>query len=141
LKEPFLIGIKPIYITASIGMVVANSEYQTADDIIRDADLAMYEAKDKGKACYVLFQPQLRITAINRLALDSDLRRALDQKEFILHYQPIIDLKTKRIVGFEALIRWNHPTRGLIGPAEFISIASPAVSWISLHTSPYTSLA
>ena len=123
LKEPFLLGIKPIYITASIGMVVANSNYQSADEIIRDADLAMYEAKSKGKACYVLFQPQLHLTAINRLALDTDLRRALEQKEFILHYQPIIHLETKRIAGFEALVRWNHPTRGLIGPAEFVAVA------------------
>ena len=123
LKEPFLIGIKPIYITASIGMVVANPNYQTADEVIRDADLAMYEAKSKGKARHVLFQSELRITAINRLALDSDLRRALEEKEFILYYQPIVSLKTRRITGFESLIRWNHPTRGLIGPAEFISIA------------------
>lgn len=123
LKEPLLIGIKPIYITASIGVVVANPNYQTADEIIRDADLAMYEAKLKGKARHVFFQPHLRTTAINRLALDSDLRRALEEKEFILYYQPIISLETMRIAGFEALIRWNHPTRGLIGPAEFISIA------------------
>jgi diguanylate cyclase (GGDEF)-like protein len=123
LKKPFLIGIKPIYITASIGMVAASPNYQNADEIIRDADIAMYEAKSRGKACYVLFQPQLRLTAINRLALDSDLRHALEQKEFVLHYQPIICLKTKRIAGFEALIRWNHPTRGLIGPGEFIPIA------------------
>lgn len=123
LKAPFLIGIKPIYITASIGMVIVDMNYQTADEIIRDADLAMYEAKSKGKARYVLFQPQLRLTAINRLSLDSDLRYALEQKEFILHYQPIISLETRRIAGFESLIRWNHPTRGLIGPADFISIA------------------
>jgi diguanylate cyclase (GGDEF)-like protein len=123
LKQPFLIGIKPIYITASIGMVAANPNYQNADEIIRDADIAMYEAKARGKACYVLFQPQLRLTAINRLALDSDLRHALEEKEFILHYQPIICLETKRIAGFEALIRWNHPTRGLVGPVEFIPVA------------------
>lgn len=123
LKEPFVVGTKPIYITASIGMVVADTNYQTADEVIRDADLAMYEAKSKGKARYLLFQSQLRLAAINRLALDSDLRHALEQKEFILYYQPIINLATKRIVGFESLIRWNHPTRGLIGPAEFISIA------------------
>jgi diguanylate cyclase (GGDEF)-like protein len=123
LKEPFLIGIKPIYITASIGMVVANPSYQTADEVIRDADIAMYEAKSRGKACHVLFQSQLRLTAINRLTLDTDLRHALEQKEFILYYQPIINLETRRIVGFEALIRWNHPTRGLISPDEFIPIA------------------
>lgn len=123
LKAPFQIGLKPIYISASIGLVIANSSYQSADEIIRDADLAMYEAKSKGKARYILFQPQLRLAAINRLALDSDLRYALEQKEFILYYQPIISLETKRIAGFEALIRWNHPVRGLIGPSEFISIA------------------
>jgi EAL domain-containing protein (putative c-di-GMP-specific phosphodiesterase class I) len=123
LKEPFLIGMKPIYITASIGVVIANTDYQNADEIIRDADLAMYEAKSKGKACYVLFQPHLRLVAINRLTLDSDLRHALEQKEFIMHYQPVVSLETNHIVGFEALIRWNHSTRGLINPAEFINVA------------------
>lgn len=133
LKEPFMLDARPIYITASIGVVLADPEYKTAIEIIRDADLAMYEAKSTGKARHVLFTPALRSSAINRLTLDSDLRQALETREFVLHYQPIVSLKDDTIAGFEALIRWQHPTRGLIGPVEFIPIAE-ASGFIDLIT-------
>jgi diguanylate cyclase (GGDEF)-like protein len=123
MKEPFLVGRNPIYISVSIGVVIANNTYETASEIIRDADVAMYEAKTRGKSRFVLFQPDLHLNVMNRQELDTDLRRALKDEEFILHYQPIVSIETGRIAGFEALIRWQHPTRGLMNPSEFISIA------------------
>ncbi len=123
MKDPFLLGRNSIYIAVSIGMVIANSSYQTASEIIRDADMAMYEAKTKGKGRFVLFKPDLHLNVINRQELDTDLRRALKYDEFVLHYQPIVSIETERICGFEALIRWQHPKRGLMYPSEFIPIA------------------
>jgi diguanylate cyclase (GGDEF)-like protein len=123
MKEPFLVGRNPIYISVSIGVVIANGSYESASEIIRDADVAMYEAKTKGKARFVIFQPDLHLNIINRQELDTDLRRALTEGEFVLHYQPIVALETGQIAGFEALIRWQHPTRGLMNPSEFIPIA------------------
>jgi diguanylate cyclase (GGDEF)-like protein len=123
LKEPFLVGAKPIYITASIGVVIADPGYASAPEIIRDADLAMYEAKTRGKGRFVVFMPNLRVEAINRQVLDSDMRRAMKQDEFLLHYQPIISLNSGKLHGLEALIRWQHPLRGLMNPSDFIPIA------------------
>jgi predicted signal transduction protein with EAL and GGDEF domain len=135
-KEPFLLDTKTVYITASIGIVAADAAYQTAIEIMRDADLAMYEAKRRGKSRYVLFSPELRLDAINRLTIDSDLRKALDQNELVLHYQPVVSLATNALIGFEALIRWQHPVRGLIGPSEFIPIAenSGVIDSITCYT-------
>ncbi len=123
INEPFVLDTRSIYVTASIGVVIANPDYHTAVEIIRDADLAMYEAKSSGKARCVIFTPELHTGAIDRLALDSDLHQALVLNQFVLHYQPIISLGSESLVGFEALIRWKHPTRGLIDPSEFIPIA------------------
>jgi EAL domain-containing protein (putative c-di-GMP-specific phosphodiesterase class I) len=123
LKEPFLIGGKPIYISASIGVVIADSSYATATEIIRDADLAMYEAKTQGKGRYVTFLPTLRLDALNRMALDTDLRGALKNNEFVLHFQPIFSLESMQVTALEALIRWQHPSRGLMPPSTFIPIA------------------
>lgn len=123
MKDSFLVGRNPIYISVSIGVVTANEGYETAIEVIRDADVAMYEAKTKGKARFVLFQPDLHLNMINRQELDTDLRRALLQNEFVLHYQPVVSLETGEMLGLEALIRWQHPTRGLMNPSEFIPIA------------------
>lgn len=123
MSEPFTLGPHPIYLTASIGVVVAAPEFQNPVEIIRDADIAMYKAKMNGKSHFVIFTPDMRANAADRLALDSDLRQALAQKQFVLHYQPIVSLEAEKLVGLEALIRWQHPTRGLIGPSEFIPMA------------------
>jgi diguanylate cyclase (GGDEF)-like protein len=123
MKEPFMLGRNSIYISVSIGVVIANSSYQSASEIIRDADVAMYEAKVQGKGRFVLFKQDLHLNVMNRQELDTDLRRALKYEEFVLHYQPIVSIETERICGFEALIRWQHPKRGLMYPSEFIPIA------------------
>ena len=112
-----------IYCTASIGVVTSDIPVESADDVLRDADTAMYEAKLAGKGQYVVFDVSMRQRVQNRLNLETDLRKALDAGELYLMYQPIVSLQTGEIESFEALIRWKHPVRGLISPGEFIPIA------------------
>jgi len=121
--EPFNLGGHAIYVTASIGVVISSPEYHSAVEILRDADLAMYAAKTNGKARFTLFSAEMRHRALNRLTLESELHHALDWNELALFYQPIYCLESGRLHGFEALIRWHHPVRGLIGPSEFVPIA------------------
>lgn len=123
LQKPIQIEGKDLYVSASIGIAFSSVEYNNPEDIVRDADLAMYRAKVKGKGRYELFDSKLHSGAVSMLQLEIDLRRAIEQKEFILHYQPIYSLNSERIVGFESLIRWNHPERGMIPPNEFIPVA------------------
>ncbi len=111
-----------VFITTSIGLVFGNSHYKKANDLIRDADIALYRAKSEGKATYRLFDARMHTQAVNRLNLETQLRKAFERDEFVLHYQPIMDIFKKQLVGFEALVRWQHPTRGLILPSEFIPI-------------------
>ncbi len=111
-----------VFITTSIGLVFGNSHYKKANDLIRDADIALYRAKSAGKATYRLFDARMHTQAVNRLNLETQLRKAFERDEFVLHYQPIMDIFKKQLVGFEALVRWQHPTRGLILPSEFIPI-------------------
>ncbi|HEX8179359.1 MAG TPA: EAL domain-containing protein [Pyrinomonadaceae bacterium] len=112
-----------VYTTASIGITLSSIGYDHPENILRDADTAMYHAKEKGKACFELFDATMHAHAVARLQLESDMRRALEREEFRVHYQPIVALEINRVVGFEALVRWEHPQRGCISPVEFISIA------------------
>jgi EAL domain-containing protein (putative c-di-GMP-specific phosphodiesterase class I) len=112
-----------LFPSASIGIVIGSSLYQTATDLLRDADLAMYKAKGTGRACYAMFTTDLHTQTFKVLQIESDLRQALDQKEFTLHYQPIVSLSTGNLIGFEALLRWQHPQKGFIAPSEFIEIS------------------
>jgi EAL domain-containing protein (putative c-di-GMP-specific phosphodiesterase class I) len=103
--------------------VINLADHNTPEDVLRDADIALYSAKAQGKARYAVFNAALREQAVTHLELESDIHRALENHEFKLYYQPIIDLQTSRLVGFEALLRWFHPHRGLIMPLEFIRMA------------------
>src|SRR5213083_3412554 len=123
LASPFLLGGKEVFTSVSIGIALSNSAYEQPEDILRDADTAMYRAKSLGKARYEVFDADMRAGMIARLQLETDLRRALERGEFRNFYQPIVNLASGDIVGFEALLRWEHPTRGLLGPEEFISVA------------------
>jgi diguanylate cyclase (GGDEF)-like protein/PAS domain S-box-containing protein len=123
LQEPFLLDGKEAFTGASIGIASASPEYASAVEILRDADTAMYRAKALGRSCYVVFDAELRARAIQRLELEQDLRKALERGELVVYYQPKIELGTGALCGFEALLRWRHPRRGLLGPAEFIPIA------------------
>jgi diguanylate cyclase (GGDEF)-like protein len=123
LSQPFVLDKNSAFATASIGIALSASGYDRADDILRDADIAMYRAKENGKARYELFDHGMHARAVSRLQLESDLRQAIEQKEFCVYYQPIVSLQTGRLAGFEALVRWNHPRRGLVSPADFIPVA------------------
>jgi diguanylate cyclase (GGDEF)-like protein len=123
LKQPFALTQHEIYTSASIGVVNAAADYERPEDILRDADIAMYQAKANGKACWETFHPLLRDQAMKRLVFERELRQAIERKEFVLYYQPILTLGDHVISGFEALIRWQHPLHGLIPPDDFIPIA------------------
>jgi len=121
-KAPFTLQGKKSFIHTSVG-IATSSSHEGADEILRNADIAMYTAKNAGKACHAVFEQEMHAVALEQLELDSDLRRAVEREEFVLHYQPITDLTTGRIVGVEALVRWQHPERGLLPPSHFISRA------------------
>ncbi len=123
LSEPFVLDKNSAFATASIGIALSSSGYDRPEDILRDADIAMYRAKENGKARYELFDHGMHARAVSRLQLESDLRQAIENKEFCVYYQPIVSLETGRLAGFEALVRWNHPRRGLVSPADFIPVA------------------
>jgi diguanylate cyclase (GGDEF)-like protein/PAS domain S-box-containing protein len=121
--SPFMLGGREVFTSLSIGIALSNPGYEQAEDILRDADTAMYRAKSMGKARYEIFDADMRASVVARLQLETDLRRALEHGEFHNVYQPIVSLAAGQIVGFEALLRWQHPTRGLLGPEEFIRVA------------------
>ena len=104
-------------------MTIAGAEYETPEQIIRDADTAMYRAKAQGRRRSEMFDVKMRAEAVARLQLETDLRRGVERNEFRLVYQPIVNLATGAVVGFEALLRWQHPKRGMVSPAEFIPLA------------------
>ena len=112
-----------VHISASVGVVSSRVGYNEAEEVLRDADIAMYRAKALGKARYVVFETAMRERALGLMALEADLRRAVEAGAFEVHYQPIVSAPTGRPVGFEALVRWPHPVHGLVSPAEFIPLA------------------
>jgi diguanylate cyclase (GGDEF)-like protein/PAS domain S-box-containing protein len=123
LKEPFDLGGHEVFATVSTGIALSTRNYTRGEDLLRDADTAMYQAKADGKARYQIFDTSMHNRAMQLLALESELRRAVDGQKFRLHYQPIVDIDTGSIVGLEALARWDHSERGLVSPVEFVSLA------------------
>jgi diguanylate cyclase (GGDEF)-like protein/PAS domain S-box-containing protein len=123
LQQPLQLEGQEVLTTASIGIAVSMLWYECPEDILRDADMAMYRAKALGKARSAVFNKTMYRHAVNRLQLETDLRQAISGQELRLYYQPIVSLATGKITGFEALVRWQHPTRGLVSPAEFIPVA------------------
>lgn len=123
LSEPFTIAGRDVHTSASIGIAIGHGGHDYPGDILRDADLAMYRAKSLGKGCAEVYDASMLAAATTRLHIENDLRRALRNQEFVLHYQPIVALATEEIVGFEALVRWNLPGRGLVYPGDFITVA------------------
>jgi diguanylate cyclase (GGDEF)-like protein len=135
-SKPFEFDGQQVYTSASMGIVCGTTDYELPSDILRDADIAMYEAKSSGKSRSAVFTPEMRSHTLTRLMMEKDLRIALERQEFSLQYQPILELKTNRIYGFEALLRWKHPTLGMISPGTFIPIAEssglivPITEWV-----------
>jgi PAS domain S-box-containing protein len=123
MAAPFILGGQEVYATASIGIATNDTPGSLPEDLLRAADTAMYRAKTSGKGRCEVFNTEMHSLAVNRLKLESDLRRAIERSEFSLNYQPVVSLTTRRIVGFEALIRWDRPNVGMIPPAEFITTA------------------
>ena len=122
-REPFQLEDGEVFLATSLGIAIARGADDRAEDLIRDADAAMYRAKERGKGRYEIFDEAMRADAMARLETESALRRALERAELRLHYQPEIDLGTGEISGFEALLRWEHPVRGLLGPSAFMPLA------------------
>ena len=122
LTVPFHIDQQEIFVTVSIGIAQSKTGYDQPEDFLRDAETAMYRAKTLGRARYQVFDADMHSRAVSLLRLENDLRRAIERNEFEIHYQPIVSLKTGRLSGFEALVRWRHPQRGLLCPVEFLSV-------------------
>jgi len=123
LLKPFSLNGHEVYTTASIGIRLSIDGHEDAENMLRDADTAMYRAKDSGKARHELFQSTMHARAVALLKLENDLRRAIERDEFCVYYQPIVSLETESLAGFEALVRWHHPERGLVLPDEFVPVA------------------
>ncbi|MEG4961935.1 MULTISPECIES: EAL domain-containing protein [unclassified Microcoleus] len=116
----FVVADCELFMTACIGIALGSSVYQKPEEPLQDADTAMYKAKLRGKGCYQIFDRQMSLAMLNRLTLENDLQRALEHQEFVTYYQPIVNLQTQKVVGFEALVRWQHPDRDMVLPGEFI---------------------
>jgi diguanylate cyclase (GGDEF)-like protein len=123
LKEPFQVGRSEVVVSGSIGISLSAGAQSTPEQLVRDADAAMYRAKERGRGRYELFDEEMSSRAVKRLEIETRLRRAIDQGEFQLLYQPEVDIASGAIVAVEALVRWQHPERGLLPPAEFIQVA------------------
>ncbi|HSK82886.1 MAG TPA: PAS domain S-box protein [Rubrobacter sp.] len=120
-RRPFVLEGRGLFASASIGIALGDARTKSPENLLRDADTAMYKAKDE-HADYRVFEPGMYERAVGRLELENDLRRAIEDEEFVVHYQPIVDLKTGETWGMEALVRWNHPERGLLDPSEFMPV-------------------
>lgn len=126
IAQPIELDGRPVVLTCSIGIAIADGPEVRPEDLLRDADVALYRAKDAGRARAELFDRSMRDAAVARLQLEGDLRRALGRDELCVHYQPVFDLETMGVVGVEAFVRWVHPHRGLLLPDRFISVAEEA---------------
>ena len=123
LRHPVVLRSSEHYISASIGIAMADAPDETPESLLRDADAAMYRAKSGGRGRYEIFDDEMRALVLSRMATEQDLRTAIDRDELEVHFQPIVDLSDGRPVGLEALVRWRHPERGMLGPDQFVGVS------------------
>ena len=123
LQAPVQVGEDEAYTSVSLGIAVRSDRDDSPQHLLRSADLALYRAKEQGRARFQVFDPRMHAEAVQRLRLETDLRRAVDRGQFHVHYQPVVSLESGRVVAVEALLRWQHPERGLVAPADFIPVA------------------
>lgn len=141
LGRPFQVREKDLFVRTSLGIALNTPSTTGAEELLRSADVAMYAAKGAGDGRYAIFEPTMHVAALGRFELEADLSRAIDNKELVLYYQPVVDLRSERVVAVEALLRWRHPKRGLILPDEFIPIAEanglirPIGRWVLMEAS------
>ena len=134
--QPFLIQAREVHLSASVGITVAPADGKAVETLLKNAELAMYRAKKSGRDAYRFFAAEMNVAARRAVTLERELRQALAGEQFVVHYQPQLDLRTQRVVGVEALVRWNHPYRGLVRPGEFIGLAedigliAPLTAWV-----------
>ena len=133
-EQPFEVAGQQVFSAASVGIVVGRREYESPDQVLRDADTAMYRAKAAGKSGFVVFDEAMHQEALSRLQLETDIRLALERGEFRVHYQPIVDVASGRMVGAEALVRWEHPLRGLLVPSDFLAVAEETGLIVEMDT-------
>jgi diguanylate cyclase (GGDEF)-like protein len=136
LQVPVRLGDQEVYTSASIGVVIGSADYSQPEDILQDADIALYQAKTQGRARYIIFDTGMRERAMQLLQVEMDLRQAMERQELRVFYQPIVSLETGKITGFEALLRWQHPERGLLSAGQFLPVAEeteiiiPISKWV-----------
>jgi len=123
IREKLVVAGREVFTSASIGVALSNPSYAAPEEILRDADTAMYRAKAAGRGCYQVFDQTMHRSVVALLKLETELRQAVERQQFVMHYQPIVSLDDSRIVGFEGLVRWLHPERGLVRPSRFIGVA------------------
>ncbi|PSB16493.1 PAS domain S-box protein [Phormidesmis priestleyi ULC007] len=123
LSTPFNLNGHEVFTSASIGITLSTTDYELPEDLLRGADIAMYRAKASGRACHEVFDTEMHTRVVNLLQLENDLRRAVEHQEFLLYYQPIVALATGKMMGFEALVRWQHPEQGIVSPVKFVPMA------------------
>ena len=133
---PFVIQTREVHLSASVGITIAPADGKAVETLLKNAELAMYRAKKSGRDAYRFFAAEMNVAARRAVTLERELRQALAGEQFVVHYQPQLDLRSQRIVGVEALVRWNHPYRGLVRPGEFIGLAedigliAPLTAWV-----------
>jgi len=136
LRTPFIINGTEVFVGASIGIATAGNKRQTPEELLRNADVAMYMSKSNGRDRYTVFEDKMHDVLVKRIQLETDMRSAIEKRQFEVYYQPIVDLRSERIMGMEALVRWNHPEHGLVLPLDFIPVAEetglivPLGAWI-----------
>lgn len=134
IEKPYIIETNTLYSSASIGIALSNNRYQSANEVLRDADAAMYQAKSLGRGRFVFFDDSMREKLIATMTLEQELRVAIEQQQFELHYQKISDLDCTKTIGFEALLRWNHPKKGLLTPSDFLYLAEETGIILAIET-------